>query len=131
MSSLTSSSPSISEIRDQRIEEILLKIKAINSSSTSPRPPNPEVQSAPSGKYIIPSRRTPSPQPVSEKYLIPARRSPSPPPKVPETAPPSPILIIYSSEIHQPWRTPSPKRLLPTFPCPPQIELPPETKISL
>jgi hypothetical protein len=132
MSSLTSSQPSISSTRDQRIEAVLLKIKSIRSAPTAPPHPTPKVESAPSAKYVIPSRRTPSPPPqLPEKYLIPSRRTPSPPPQVPETAPYSPIFIIYSAETHQCRRSPPPKGLLPTFPCPPEIELPRETKISL
>src|SRR5277367_4194728 len=122
MSSLTSSQHSISSTRDQRIEALLLKIKSISSSPTAPPPPTPKVDPAPSAKYVIPSRRTPSPPPqVPDKYLIPSRRTPTPPPRVPETAPHSPILIIYSAETHQCQRSPPPKGLLPTFPCPPEI----------
>src|SRR5277367_875703 len=132
MSSLTSSQPSISSTRDQRIEAVLLKIKSIGSSPTAPPLPTPKVEPAPSAKYVIPSRRTPSPPPpqVPDKYLIPSRRTPSPPPQVPETATHSPMLIIYSAETHQCRWSPPPKGLLPTFPCPPEIKLPRETKIS-
>ena len=132
MCSSTSSYSSISSPRDERIEAVLLKIKALSSSRTSPLPPTAKVESTPSAKYVIPSRRTQSPPPqVPGKYIIPSRRTPSPPPQVPETAPPSPILIIYSFETHQCRRSPPPKGLTPTFPCPPNIELPRrEAKIS-
>ena len=136
MSSSNLSQTLISSDRNERIEAVLKKLKAIGASSTPKPTLKEEIVSSPSGKYIIPSRRTPSPPPqVCDKYVIPSRRTQSPPPShlppVAASPPPSPIIIIYSSETHQPFPTPYPKRLRPTFPSPPMIELPRERKICI
>ena len=138
MCAVNPSNTSISSTRDQRIEAILVKIKGISWSPPHSTPSEPAIKSSLPRKYIIPSRRTPPPQ-VSGKYIVPSRR-PSPEvaqtttssssPEMSEVTTYSPITIIYSAATHQRSRSPPPKGLKPTFPCPPKIEIPRETKIS-
>lgn len=117
MTSAITSQPTTPATCEERTDELVRKIKAISfSPSNSKTNGSPESPSASS-----------SVDPSSSKSHRPVR--PATPPSVAHSCPPE-IEIVYSAKVHPRSPSPPPKSLARTFPCPPEIPLPNETKLT-
>ena len=118
MTSATTSQPTTPATCEERTEELVRKIKAISSnSSNSKTNGSPESPSTSSSKDPSPPKSHPP------------GRSATPPSDAHSSVPG--IEIVYSAKVHPRSPSPPPKSLARTFPCPPEIPLPNETKINL
>lgn len=96
---------------EERTEELVRKIKEISSSSSKPSTNN--------GSQASTSKDGSSLKQTPIRPKSPAS----------DTRPTFPIEIIYSAKTHRRSPSPPPKSLARTFPCPPEISFPNETKI--
>jgi hypothetical protein len=117
MTSAASFSADVPAVSQQNTEELIRKIKAISSTSLNLKD-RPAADTKPSSE---PSKRSVSSTQTSLRPKSPRSHSPKSPK----------IRIIYSVKTHQRLPSPPPSCLKRTFPCPPEIYFPNETKIQL
>jgi hypothetical protein len=114
MTSAIAFQPTTTATCEERTEELVRKIKGLSfSSSNSKTNGSPESPSASFSK-----------DPKSH----PPVRSATPPSD--EHSSPPGMEIVYSAKVHPRSPSPPPKSLARTFPCPPEIPFPNETKIT-
>jgi hypothetical protein len=99
---------------EERTDELIRKIKAISSASLNSK-----------ATYESRESTSTSSKDTNTSKLFPVLEKTSPS----DTPPTSPIQIIYCAKTHPRSLSPPPKCLVTTFPCPPEIPFPNETKI--
>jgi hypothetical protein len=116
MTSAIASQPTTPTSCEERTEELVRKIKALSTIASNSKPnSSPESPSTSSSKDLS---SLPSYPPVR----------PATPPSDPRSPPG--IEIVYCAKVHPRSHSPPPKSLARTFPCPPEIPFPNETKIT-